>query len=67
MSTWSCVFAGSSARRLVGWFHKARVRPPLAGLSDGRKKGSSRIAGKVILDLHEKELAVPVAVSHPLD
>ncbi|MGY3300608.1 hypothetical protein ACVWY1_005086, partial [Pseudomonas sp. TE6288] len=29
--------------------------------------GSSRIAGKVILDLHEKEFAVPVAVSHPLD
>ena len=33
----------------------------------GVNLGSSRITGKVILDLHEKELAVPVTVGHPLD
>jgi hypothetical protein len=36
-------------------------------VSSPNKKGSSRIAGKVILDLHEKEFAVSVAVGHPLD
>ena len=32
-----------------------------------KKKGSSRITGKDTLDLREKELAVSVAVRHPLD
>ncbi|MGF6393327.1 hypothetical protein QFZ86_002235, partial [Pseudomonas plecoglossicida] len=36
-------------------------------MAAANKKGSSRIAGKVILDLHEKEFAVPVAVGHPFD
>jgi hypothetical protein len=29
--------------------------------------GSSRITGKDALDLHEKELAIPVTIRHPLD
>jgi hypothetical protein len=29
--------------------------------------GSSRITGKDALDLHEKELAIPVTVRHSLD
>lgn len=29
--------------------------------------GYSRITGKDALDLHEKELAIPVTVGHPLD
>ena len=31
------------------------------------KNGSSRITGKDALDLHEKELAIPVTVRHPFD
>lgn len=29
--------------------------------------GSSQITGKDALDFHEKELAIPVTVRHPLD
>ncbi|WP_221740084.1 hypothetical protein, partial [Stutzerimonas stutzeri] len=38
------------------------ARCPFTGYLCPQKKGSSRIAGKVILDLHEKEFAVPVTV-----
>ena len=32
-----------------------------------QKKGSSQIAWKDTLDLHEKEFAIPVTLRHPLD
>jgi len=35
--------------------------------SKSAKNGSSRITGKDALDLHEKQLAIPVTVRHSLD
>ena len=40
----------------IGWMSRSAI-----------KKGSSRIAGKDALDLHEKEFAVPVTVRHSFD
>ncbi|WP_218829906.1 hypothetical protein, partial [Pseudomonas lundensis] len=38
---------------------------PLPAYPCGLFFGSSRITGKDVLDLHEKEFAIPVTVRHP--
>jgi hypothetical protein len=43
--------------------HRFMLRSP----NRRQKKGSSRIAGKDALDLHEKEFAIPVTVRHLLN
>ncbi len=44
-----------------------RTNHRFAGGGATHFKGSSRIAGKDALDLHEKEFAIPVTVRHPLN
>ena len=52
---------------LYAWMHRLYCCSRIQSLVWRRKNGSSRIVGKDALDLHEKEFAVPVTVSHSLD